>query len=272
MVNRIWQHHFGEGIVRTPDDYGTRGDRPTHPELLDWLAKRFMEKGWSIKAMHRLILTSNTYQMSTQHDAKAALADPENRLLWRMNRRRVEVEAIRDGMLFVSGELDRTIGGTLLKTPNFDYVTNDQSGNGAQYDKSRRSIYLPVIRNAVFDVFQVFDFVEPSLLSGKRASTTVAPQALFLLNGEFVLAQSRALAQQLLANEDADDAGRVRSAYQKAYGRDPAADEVAAVLEYIKNYETKLAAREPDAAKRRLGAWASFGQVLFASSEFVYID
>jgi len=272
LVNRIWNHHFGEGIVRSPDNFGKLGDRPTHPELLDWLSKRFVESGWSIKAMHRLMLLSSSYQMSTAYNAGAALADPENRLLWRANRRRVEVEALRDAMLAVSGKLDRTMGGTLLGTPNFGYVTNDQSGNGANYEAPRRSVYLPVIRNAVFDVFQVFDFVEPSVLNGKRASTTIAPQALFLMNGQFVLQQSRAFAERLLAAPAGDDAARINQAYLQAYSRPAAGAETAAVQAYLRQYEQRLAGTEPDASKRRAAAWQSFCQLLFASSEFVYIN
>ncbi len=272
MVNRIWQHHFGEGIVRSSDNFGKLGDRPSHPELLDWLAKRFVQKGWSIKAMHRLMLLSSTYQMSTAYDARAALADPENQLLWRMNRRRMEVEAIRDGILAVSGQLDRTMGGTLLATPNFAYVTNDQSGNAAQYDSPRRSIYLPVIRNAVFDVFQVFDFVEPSFLNGKRSSTTVAPQALFMMNGQFVLKQARAWAESLLGGSYADDAARVRAAYLTAYSRPAAQDEVDSSLQYLKLYEEKLGDRVKDPTERKKAAWQSLCQILFASSEFIYLN
>ena len=271
MVNRIWQHHFGEGIVRTPDNFGKLGDRPDHPELLDWLAKRFVESGWSIKAMHRLIVLSNTYQMSTQYDQRSALADPENRLFWRFNRQRLEVEAIRDSMLAVSGKLDHTEGGTLLKTANFGYVTNDQSGNGAQYDAPRRSLYLPVIRNAVFDVFQVFDFVEPSVETGKRATTTVAPQALFLLNGQFVLNQAGAWSERLLGHVP-NDADRVRVAYLQAYGRPASADEVAAAQAYVEKYTEKLEAKEPDEQKRKHAAWTSFCQILLASNEFVYVN
>ncbi|MFN3653618.1 MAG: DUF1553 domain-containing protein [Armatimonadota bacterium] len=271
MVNRIWQHHFGEGIVRTPDNFGLLGEKPTHPELLDWLAKRFVEKGWSVKAMHRLMILSNAYQMSTAHHAKAALADPENRLFWRFNRRRLEVEAIRDSMLALSGRLERTMGGTLLRTKNFDYVTNDQSGNGAQYDAPRRSLYLPVIRNAVFDVFQIFDFVEPSFLNGKRVSTTVAPQALFLLNGQFVLDQSKALAERML-KLPGDDGARVRTLYLEAFGRPAAAEEVTAAQQYLKAYADRLADEEKDPEARRQRAWQSLCQVVFAASEFIYVN
>ena len=271
MVNRIWQHHFGEGIVRSPDNFGRLGDKPTHPELLDYLASQFTGSGWSVKSLHRLILLSNSYQMSTAYNAKAALADPENRLLWRFNRRRLEIEAIRDSMLSISGDLDRAMGGSLLGTKNFEYVTNDQSANAARYDTPRRSVYLPVIRNAVFDVFQVFDFVEPSFLNGKRASTTVAPQALFLLNGQFVMAQSRAFSERVLAEAGADEDARVRRAYIHAYGRPASAVEVSAARAYVQRYEAGLAS-ETDASKRRAIAWQSFCQILFASNEFVYVN
>ncbi len=271
MVNRIWQHHFGEGIVRSPDNFGKLGDRPSHPELLDFLALRFMEKGWSIKEMHRLIMLSQAYQMSSSQDDKAAQVDPDNRLLSHVPRRRMEVEAIRDSMLAISGKLDRTLGGSLMTTKNFDYVTNDQSGNAANYTAPRRSIYLPVIRNAVFDVFQVFDFVEPSVLNGKRDSTTVAPQALFLMNGPFVIEQSRALAEKLLKEPGQDDAARVRALYALTLTRPPTDREIEQTLGYVKVYSDRLAAtmKEPD--KRRVRAWQSLCQVLFASNEFVYI-
>ncbi|MGD9856804.1 MAG: DUF1549 domain-containing protein, partial [Planctomycetaceae bacterium] len=177
MVNRLWQWHFGDGLVRTPDNFGRLGERPTHPELLDWLAVRFVESGWSIKAMHRLLMLSSTYQMSTQYDAGAATQDPENRLWWRRNRRRLEAEAIRDAILAASGNLDLTMGGSLLPTENRKYVTSTANVDPVTYQSNRRSLYLPVVRSAVYDVLQAFDFADPSVLSGQRRSTTVAPQA-----------------------------------------------------------------------------------------------
>lgn len=271
MVNRIWRHHFGVGIVRTVDNFGKLGDAPSHPELLDWLAAAFVEKGWSQKELHRIILSSSTYRMSSDWNERGAAADPENRLLWRFNRQRLEVEAIRDSMLFVSGALSSERGGSLLKTPNFGYVTNDQSNNQAQYDSPRRSIYIPVIRNAVYDLFQVFDFVEPSFLNGDRSVTTVAPQALFLLNGDLVREQSRNFASRL-RKESSGDGARVRRAHELAYGRPATADEVASALQFIRRYEVALASREPDAAKRYETAWAAYTQALLASSEFITIN
>jgi cytochrome c553 len=277
IVNRMWQHHFGEGLVRSPDNFGRLGERPTHPELLDWLAARFVSSdpetgcGWSLKKLHKLILLSASYQMSTAHDAKAALADPDNRLLWRFNPRRLEAEAVRDSMLAVAGTLDRTVGGSLLNSGNFEYVTNDQSGTKTQYDSLRRSIYLPVVRNNVFDFFQAFDFVEPHVANGKRASTVVPSQALYLMNNPFVTAQARAFADSLI-QAHAGDEDRVRAAYLRAYARPASADEVGRGVTFVLQYDAALGAKERDATARRAKAWAAWCQVLFASSEFVYLN
>ncbi len=272
MVNRVWQHHFGEGLVRTPDDFGTRGERPSHPELLDWLANQFVKDGWSLKSLHRLILLSDTYQMASRPvPAGAATVDPDNRLLSHFPRRRLDAEAIRDGMLAVAGTLDRTAGGSLLANGNFEYVNNDQSRAAARYDNARRSLYLPVIRNNVFDFFQTFDFVEPHVANGKRAVTVVAPQALYLMNNPFVAKQSAAFAEVLL-KLPADDAGRVTAAYERAYGRPPTTEEVARALGFVGRYAAGLEAVESDAAKRRPRAWAAWCQAVFASSEFVYVE
>jgi hypothetical protein len=228
IVNRVWQHHFGQGLVRSPDNFGRLGDRPTHPELLDWLANELANPSrqeqadataWSLKRLHKLVLTSATYRMSGGHDAKAALADPDDRLLWRFPRRRLEAEAVRDSMLAVAGTLDRTTGGSLLDSGNFEYATDDQSRSNTRYDTPRRSIYLPVIRNNVFDFFQAFDFVEPHVSNGKRASTVIPAQALYLMNNPFVLAQARAFADSLLKAPGAD-ADRVRSAYLRAFAHE----------------------------------------------------
>lgn len=271
VVNRVWQHHFGEGIVRSPDNFGRLGERPTHPELLDWLATRFVKDGWSIKKLHRLILLSSTYQMGAAHDDHAAAVDPDNRLLWRFHRRRLEAEPIRDALLAVGGTLDRRMGGTLLNNGNFTYVNNENSTNTARYDNDRRSVYLPVIRNTLFDFFQVFDFAEPHVTNGRRASTVVAPQALFLMNSPFVKEQAAAFADGLLKSPG-DDIERVRLAYRKAYGR-PATDaEVGQALGYMTRYEAAVGTTEKDGSKRRPRAWQSFCQVLFAGSEFVYVE
>ncbi|HEY0075780.1 MAG TPA: DUF1553 domain-containing protein [Abditibacteriaceae bacterium] len=272
MVNRLWLGHFGEGLVRTPDNFGLRGEMPTHPELLDYLAATFVENGWSMKKMHRLIMLSNTYQMSSATNAAGELKDPDNKLLWRMNRRRLEAEPLRDALLQTAGQLDLAPGGTLLRAKNFDYVTNDQSNNSAQYDKPRRSIYLPVIRNAVYDFFQAFDFGDPSFVNGQRASTTIAPQALYMMNSPFVMDQARHFAENLLAQKDKSDVELLNAAYQRAYSRPPAANEVTRATSFLTRYNEKLLTVEPDAAKRRVKVWTGLCQVLLASNEFVFVN
>ena len=275
-VNRIWQGHFGSGLVQTPDNWGFLGLRPTHPELLDWLASTFIEQSWSIKKLHRLILTSNTYKMGAIADAKteevASKSDPDNTLLWKMPHRRLEAEPFRDALLFVSGRLDLTIGGTLLRTRNHDYVTNDQSGNGANYNAPRRSLYLPIIRNALYDMFQAFDYGDPSMVNVKRSTTTVAPQALFLMNSPFVIEQARYFAESLRGQGQLQDTDRIRAAYQRAFGRRPSSAETRKALSYIVAYSGRLPASIADSAKRTELAWTSFCQVLLASNEFIYVN
>ncbi|OWK40325.1 PSD1 and planctomycete cytochrome C domain-containing protein [Fimbriiglobus ruber] len=272
FVNRVWQHHFGNGLVRSPDNFGRLGDRPTHPELLDWLATRFVQDGWSVKKLHRVMMLSNAYQMSTRYDARAALADPDDRLLWRYPRLRVEPEAIRDAMLAVGGNLDTTIGGTLYKGGNFEYVTNDQSSDKVGYDTTRRSIYLPVIRNNVFPFFQTFDFPDPSTMLGKRESTVVAPQALFLMNSPFAANQAAAFADRLFKAEPNDDRARVGLGYRLAFGRLVTDVEASRAAEFVAHYQTMLEKTEADKAKRRAKAWQALCQALFASNEFVYLN
>jgi Protein of unknown function (DUF1549)/Protein of unknown function (DUF1553)/Planctomycete cytochrome C len=272
MVNRIWLGHFGEGILRSPDNFGHLGDRPDLPELLDWLATRFVNSGWSIKAMHRLIMLSSTYQMGTKHNPEAALADPDNRLLWHFARRRLEAEAIRDAILSVSGEFDPTMAGTLLPTKNHSYVNNTGNGGDLNYNVNRRSVYLPVIRSGLYDVFQAFDFADPSASNGKRIPTTVAPQALFMLNDNLVLRCSGAMAKRLLAQTDLDDPGRIRRAYQAAYGRPPLDREVERAENYLRRFNTELEARGVAAEARPARVWQAYCQAIFASSEFLYLD
>ena len=270
-VNRIWQEHFGAGLSRTPENFGLLGERPSHPQLLDWLAATFREKGWSIKKMHRLMMLSSVYQTQVTSDPKAALSDPENRLLWRANRRRLEAEPFRDAILAVAGTLDPTMGGTLLKSKDYDYVTNDQSGDAANYDAPRRSIYLPIIRNSMFDMFQAYDVGDPSAVNAKRSTTTVAPQALWAMNSPFVLEQARRWAADLLKSEPTD-AARIQTMYRKAFGRAATVAEVARAGGFIAKITPKLAASEPDAAKRKFRAWQMLAQALFASNEFIYVD
>ena len=269
-VNRIWQGHFGEGLVRTPDNFGLLGDKPTHPALLDWLSQRFIAAGWSMKSVHREVMLSSAYQMQTTFSEAAFLADPDNRLWWRRNRRRLEVEAIRDSLLAVSGRLENAMGGTLLPTPNRGYVTGTANNYPQIYNANRRSVYLPVIRSALYELYQVFDFAEPSVLNGKRDSTTLATQALFMLNSSLVADQSRELTQQLLAQPNLDDAVRVRQAYLTCYQREPLPSETSRSLDFI----NRLEAAQPEAAPadRRSAAWRGLCRTLLAANEFLFVE
>jgi mono/diheme cytochrome c family protein len=273
LVNRIWQWHFGEGLVRTPDNFGDLGQRPTHPVLLDWLARRFVESGWSIKAMHRLIILSSTYQRGTGYDELAARTDPENRLYWRFNRRRLEAEAVRDALLAVSGVLQPGSPGTLLATKNHAYVSNSGDRGPIAFDEvNHRSVYLPIIRSGLYDVFQAFDFADPSTSNGQRIPTTVAPQALFMLNDKLVLRCSEAMAKRLVAREGLDDRGRIAEAYRLAFCRRPTEAETGRALRYLDRFGAYLASQPIDPSARPLRSWQTLCQALLASSEFLYLD
>ena len=267
MSNRIWRWHFGRGIVATTDNFGKLGEGPSHPRLLDWLSLRFVESGWSIKQMHRLIMLTNTYQMSSKYSSVAAERDPENRLLWRMHRRRLEAEAIRDAIMMVSGGLDFEMGGSILGIMEGNYV---QRGK-IDYDRNRRAVYLPVIRSSMYDFFRAFDFADPSVLNGNRESSVIAPQALFMMNGSVVLDHSRRWASKLLERQDLDDTGRIRTAYEQAFARLPNQNETEQALGFIQQIEGALSDREEEPRKRRLQAWQSFCRSLMASNEFVYL-
>jgi hypothetical protein len=269
MVNRIWQWHFGEGIVRTPDNFGRLGQRPTHPELLDWLAARFVEDGWSIKQLHRRIMLSSVYQMSTAHNARASQFDPENRLLWRMNRRRMEVEVIRDSLLAVSGWLDLSMGGPVLEDKTLVILSASVLRNGKLYDSDRRSVYLPVLRSGLFDMFQSFDFPDPAVVSGRRSNTTVAPQALFMMNGRLMTDSAGRMAEHLLADQS-NYSKRIEAAYQMAYNRSPSNAEIADWRQFLRDYEQALS--QTDAKARPRQVWQAVCRVLLSSNEFVYVE
>ncbi len=268
MVNRIWQRHFGLGLVRTPDNFGRLGEQPTHPELLDWLATRFVESGWSIKAMHREILLSSTWQQSTAWNAAAAEIDPENRLLWHMNRQRLDAESLRDSILAIGGNLDLSMGGSLLPTENRAYVTSTANINLDVYENHRRTIYLPVVRSAVYDYLSAFDFGDPSVMRGQRDRTTIAPQALYLMNGELVAEQSAALATRLLAIEDEFE--RLNRLFETVYSRLPDDAESVAIHEFIDSYSSSEG--EPESESVEHAAWKAVCRGMLSSNEFYFID
>ena len=271
LVNRVWQAHFGEGLVRSPDNFGRLGEKPTHPELLDWLAIKFVDDGWSIKSLHRLILNSSVWQQTTDFNQAAAAIDPENRMLWRMNRRRLEAEAIRDSLLAIGGGLDTTMGGTLLPIDNRKYVTSTANINIDIYEAPRRTVYLPVVRSALNDYLTAFDFGDPSSMSGQRDRTTVAPQSLFLMNSKLVASQSKNLAT-LLLDSIATDAGRITEAFERFYSRPPTPSEVESSLGFIASYEDTLRVRGMAPEQLRPQAWQAFCRALMATNEFLYVN
>ena len=266
IVNRIWQAHFGAGLVRTADNFGVRGEAPSHPELLDWLAREFIRSGWDVKRMHRLILTSAAWRQAgasgqfSVFSIQSAVADPDNRLLWHFPRQRLEAEMIRDALLAVSGRLDGTAGGSLVAWKNDEYAPEDKVSAASL----RRSVYLPVVRGRVFDVFTIFDGANPGVGTAQRTPTVVTHQALFFLNSPLVKDAARAFAQSLLVASSDDAADRVQRAYERAFGRPPTEMETQRAVRFI----AALPRREEKGAE--VSAWAAWCQMLFAANEFVY--
>jgi hypothetical protein len=280
MVNRVWQHHFGTGLVATSDNFGTRGEAPTHPELLDWLASRFIESGWSVKALHRLILTSATYQQAA---CGPKSADPGNRLLGHASRRRLDAESLHDAILAVSGRLHRSPGAgesaeVLWKEAEVidagrGFAPNRMQTNYPFYAQStRRSIYLPVVRNAVPDVLALFDGADPNGVTAVRNDTTVPSQALFLLNNPFVREQALHFARSLLADAQQTDEERVRQAHRRALGRPATSGECTEAADYLKRYADRAREKGRDETEARLAAWQGYCQLLFCLNEFLYLD
>ena len=243
LVNRVWAHHFGAGLVRTTSNFGLRGEAPSHSDLLDYLAQRFVAEGWSIKQLHRLIMLSSTYQQASSYRADAFSRDPENRLLWRMSRQRLDVEAMRDAMVVATGHLDETVGGPPV----------DINAVGCR----RRTVYGFVDRAGLAGVLRTFDFASPEAHSPTRFTTTVPQQALFLLNGPFILVQSREVAHRAAAIHVADDIlARAAQMWRIVLGRPPNDHESAAMKGFI------------DLG----GTWDELAQVLLLSNEFAFVD
>lgn len=268
MVNRLWRWHFGQGIVSTTDNFGLLGDKPSHPALLDWLARSFMENGWSIKDMHRLLMTSAAYQQasSLSHSmadrADPRLIDPENRLLWRANVQRLEAEQIRDAMLAVSGWLNPEIGGKTIPLRNREFVFNHTSKDSTTYESARRALYLPVIRNNLYDMLEQFDYPDPTMPTGSRNSTVVAPQALIMLNSPVVWQSAEKLAARL--QTAASDEQRVQQLYDLLFARPPTDQEQKRFLALL---------HDPDMPYqgKSISGWAVACQALLSANEFVYL-
>ena len=273
FVNRVWRWHFGMGIVASTDNFGRLADPPSHPELLDFLARRFMEADWSIKDLHRLILSSNTYQIDSvhPHEAEAVLVDAEDRLLWRFRRERLEAEQIRDSVLAVGGRLDESIGGKSVPLRNRQFVFDHTSIDHTTYESTRRAIYLPVIRNNVYTLFEQFDFPEPTSPTGDRHTTIVAPQALLLMNADWVMEAADDMAHELI-EWPGDDSQRIEKAYLKALGRLPTTSEIDSVQHFLREATSdSFVSKDSGTKVDRSKAWSLFCQSLFASNEFIYL-
>ena len=247
IVNRIWQWHFGRGLVASSSNFGLLGDRPTHPKLLDWLTVNFMENGWSIKWLHREILNSATYQLSSEQHAKNEELDAANLFRWQFNRRRLEVEAWRDALLAISGKLDPAMGG-----PTFDLKTNN----------TRRTVYASISRHQLNGMLRIFDFPDANVSAASRTATTVPQQQLFVLNSDFIIEQAKAFAKRVTREHD-NLSGQVNFAYRLAFGRPPSEGELKLAEAYLGKEKEK---------DDKLSRWEQYCQALLASNELMYLD
>jgi hypothetical protein len=264
MTNRIWQHLFGRGLVRTVDDFGVTGEGPTHPELLDWLADDFVRNGWSMKKLIRQIVLSRTYRLASTGSKEMEAADPDNLWYWRSTLRALEFEPLRDSMLYVAGRLDeqRPFGIQVVGT-------GGKQGNRSllSINDPYRTIYLPVMRSHVPDVYGVFNFPEPTQIQGLRAATTVAPQALFLMNDRFAVDCASAAAERMLAESPQSDAAAiVRRTYLRLFARPPTVAETKTALAFLMSLQPAAAGRD-DVHYR----WSALMQAMFAAAEFRYV-
>ncbi len=262
MVNRIWQWHFGEGLVRTTNNFGKLGDRPSHPELLDWLAAKFIESGWSVKKMNRLILDSTAYRMSSLASAESREKDSENRLLSRFPQRRLAVEEMRDGLLALDGTLDAKMGGTLQSGSGTDKEFAEDRKSLNPDTSPRRLVYLPLRRSNLSSVLNLFDFGDATTSNEGRTQTNVAPQALYMMNGEFVAERAKNLATRLLGDASLDDPARIRKVHLQVLNRPADHEFVNAATQFLEKF--------PGGADRTL-AWTSFCRALISSNDFLYV-
>jgi cytochrome c553 len=275
MANRVWQHLFGQGLVSSVDNFGVTGDLPSHPDLLDHLARRFLADGWSVKKLVRHIVLSRAYQLSSEKSAAASAVDPANHLVWRHNPRRLDAEEIRDATLAAAGQLDL---GRPRASPAKDLKVMEMTNNGPlakrladeAHKSKHRSVYLPLLRGLTPPALEVFDFAEQGMVTGSRAATTVATQALYLLNDPFVRQQALALAARLRGSSELDDVGRIHLAYRLTLARPATAREIARAQHYLTDYAA-VARTAPPKAEPHTAAWASFCQALVASAEFRYL-
>ncbi|MBS1824692.1 MAG: PSD1 domain-containing protein [Acidobacteria bacterium] len=273
IVNRVWMWHFGEGLVRTPSDFGLMGQRPTHPELLDWLAAWFMDNGWSLKKLHKLILSSNTWRMSKRVNAEYQKEDPENRLLWRVPVKRLEAEAIRDSILAISGRLNPTMYGPSVFPPVQPQALEGSSDPdkiwkaSPEEDASRRSVYVFVKRSLILPMMEVLDLCDTARSAAQRLTTSVPTQALTLFNGDFVNQQARYLAARLLQEAGSDERQQMELAYRLAFARLPHESELREMRAFLERERAQLPGENAS-----LHALQQLARVLFNTNELVYVD
>ncbi|MCA9016542.1 MAG: DUF1553 domain-containing protein, partial [Planctomycetaceae bacterium] len=256
FVNRVWMHHFGEGLVRTPSDFGVRSDPPSHPELLDYLASQFMDHGWSVKSLQKLIMLSSTYQQSTQQNPQATLTDSDNRLLWKRSPQRLDFEAMRDSLLFVAGQL-----------------SEEKEGRGFLIDQMptdpRRTVYSFVDRNNLPNVFRTFDFANVESSTAQRPYTTVPQQALFAMNSPLLIEQSGLLVKNLDLEKLAQEKGvesAIEALYQRVLARKPTTDEIDLGKNFLMHHRDQIK------APAQMSGWEKYAQVLCTSNEFMFVD
>jgi hypothetical protein len=271
LVNRVWQHHFGRGLVPTPNNFGARGEPPSHPELLDHIAAEFVRHGWSIKWLHRYILSSQAYQRSSEVNADLLAKDPGNVWLGRFGRHRLDAEAIRDALLAVSGNLDFSRPGPHPFPPIVKWGWTQHAPFKDIYPSNHRSVYLMTQRFQKHPFLALFDGPDTNTSTGKRADSLLPLQALYLMNDPFVRAQAEGFARRLIANSEEPE-GRVARAHQTAWCRPPTPAEIAKGTDYVKRYTEELRRAGTPAERLEIEAWTSYARVLLAANEFVFVD
>jgi cytochrome c553 len=280
IVNRVWRWHFGRGLSASTDNFGRLGEQPLHPELLDWLASEFVSSGWSLKSLQRLILKSRTWQLASARENPASETDPDNRLHWRWSVQRLDAESVRDFVLASCGQLDRSMGQSMLHVKNREFLFDHTSKDGTRYDSFRRSIYLPVIRNNLYDAMSLFDCTDGAVPNGDRGSSTVASQALFLMNSPLVIQASEHLARELL-QRSSEFSARVNDLLLRTVGRPAAPADVEQLQLAADRLQEQLqqesaaaagdASAKAGAANVELAVWTSLCQAMLMSNEFLYI-
>jgi hypothetical protein len=296
IVNRVWQWHFGQAIVRTVSDFGTRSEPPTHPELLDYLATWFMDHGWSLKKLHKLIVTSATYQQDSRANERGLRDDPTNQWLWRANLQRLDFEEIRDTLLTLGGKLDQSVNGRPFTLGSLSSLTKYKGTNGdvieSQTSPFRRTVYAMIDRGTLPEMFNTFDFANPDMSTGERVLTTVPQQALFLMNSPFVVEQVKNLLARDDFPKDAIDEEKVRFIFRAVFQRPPSAKELELARDFLSSNPTeplpepetpptspeelkdrarKLAAAKAAQPTKPLTIWERYTQTVFQTNELIFV-